>query len=250
MDLLKGRVVIVSGIGPGVGKEVAYACAREGADVVLAARTASALEEVALGIQKRRQKALCVPTDIAKPEDCQRLVETAIKQFKRVDVLVNNAFLTHPWGAIESANFDDWKKILDVNLFGSLRLAQLVIPQMRRQGGGSIVMVNTMSMRIIEPNAGGYASSKAALMTATQTLAKEVGPTASASTRRPRLHLERQDGGLLPETSRRSSGVPRGSTRRSREQDGAPSHPRLRADRHAVLFFASDRRGLHRRRST
>ena len=176
MDLLKGRIVIVSGVGPGVGKEVAYACAREGADVVLAARTASALEEVALGIQKRRQKSLCVPTDIAKPEDCQRLVELAVKKFGRVDVLVNNAFLTHPWGPIESADFEAWKKILDVNLFGSLRLSQLVIPHMRRQGGGSIVMVNTMSMRIIEPNVGGYASSKAALMTATQTLAKEVGP--------------------------------------------------------------------------
>jgi NAD(P)-dependent dehydrogenase (short-subunit alcohol dehydrogenase family) len=176
MELLKGRVAIVSGIGPGVGKEVAYAFAREGADVVLAARTSSALEEVALGIQKRRQKALCVPTDIAKPEDCQRLVDLAVKQFKRVDVLVNNAFLTHPWGPIEQANFADWQKILDVNLFGSLRLSQLVIPHMRRQGGGSIVMVNTMSMRIIEPNVGGYASSKAALMTATQTLAKEVGP--------------------------------------------------------------------------
>jgi len=176
MDLLKGRIVIVSGIGPGVGKEVAYACAREGADVVLAARTASALEEVAIGIQKRRQKSLCVPTDISKPEDCQRLVELAVKKFGRVDVLVNNAFLTHPWGPIESADFEAWKKILDVNLFGSLRLSQLVIPHMRRQGGGSIVMVNTMSMRIIEPNVGGYASSKAALMTATQTLAKEVGP--------------------------------------------------------------------------
>src|SRR5262245_29326310 len=175
MDLLKGKVAIVSGIGPGVGKEVAYAFAREGADVVLAARTASALEQVALGIQKRRQKALCVPTDIAKPEDCQRLVELAVKQFGRVDVLVNNAFLTHPWGPIESADFEAWKKILDVNLFGSLRLSQLVLPHMKRQGGGSIVMVNTMSMRIIEPNVGGYASSKAALMTATQTLAKEVG---------------------------------------------------------------------------
>ena len=176
MELLKGRVAIVSGIGPGVGKEVAYAFAREGADVVLAARTASALEQVALGIQKRRQKALCVPTDIAKPEDCQRLIELAVKQFGRVDVLVNNAFLTHPWGPIESADFEAWKRILDVNLFGSLRLSQLVIPHMRRRGGGSIVMVNTMSMRIIEPNVGGYASSKAALMTATQTLAKEIGP--------------------------------------------------------------------------
>jgi NAD(P)-dependent dehydrogenase (short-subunit alcohol dehydrogenase family) len=176
MELLKGKVVIVSGIGPGVGKEVAYACAREGADVVLAARTPSALEEVALGVQKRRQKSICVPTDIAKPDDCRRLVDAAVKQFGRVDVLVNNAFLTHPWGPIETANFEDWKKILDVNLFGSLRLSQLVIPHMKRRGGGSIVMVNTMSMRIIEPNVGGYASSKAALMTATQTLAKEVGP--------------------------------------------------------------------------
>lgn len=176
MDLLKGRVAIVSGIGPGVGKEVAYAFAREGADVVLAARTASVLQEVALGIQKRRQKALCVPTDISKREECERLVEQAVKQFKRVDVLVNNAFLTHPWGPIETADFEAWKKILDVNLFGSLRLSQLVLPHMKRQGGGSIVMVNTMSMRIVEPNVGGYASSKAALMTATQTLAKEVGP--------------------------------------------------------------------------
>ena len=176
MDLLKGKVAIVSGIGPGVGKEVAYAFAREGADVVLAARTASALEEVALGIQKRRQKSLCVPTDISKPEDCTRLVEQAMKTFKRVDILVNNAFLTHPWGSIEKADFEAWKKILDVNLFGSLRLSQLVIPHMRNQGGGSIVMVNTMSMRIIEPNVGGYASSKGALMTATQTLAKEIGP--------------------------------------------------------------------------
>jgi NAD(P)-dependent dehydrogenase (short-subunit alcohol dehydrogenase family) len=176
MNLLQKRVAIVSGIGPGVGQEVAYAFAREGADVVLAARTASVLEEVARGVQKRRQRALCVPTDISKPEDCERLVRATMKEYGRVDVLVNNAFMTHPWGPIEKADFEDWKKILDVNLFGSLRLSQLVIPHMKAQGGGSIVMVNTMSMRIIEPNVGGYASSKAALMTATQTLAKEVGP--------------------------------------------------------------------------
>lgn len=173
--LLENKIAIVSGIGPGVGREVAYAFAREGADVVLAARTAAALEETALGIQRRRRKSLCVATDIAKPDDCERLVELAVKQFGRVDVLVNNAFLTHPWAPIESASFDDWRRIFDVNLFGSLRLSQLVLPHMKRRGGGTIVMVNTMSMRIIEPNVGAYASSKAALMTATQTLAKEVG---------------------------------------------------------------------------
>jgi len=166
----------VSGIGPGVGRAVALAFAREGADVVLAARTAAALDAVAAEVRALGRRALCVATDIAVPADCQRLVEATIAEFGRLDVLVNNAFLTHPWGAIETADFEAWKRILDVNLFGSLRLAQLAVPHMRRQGGGSIVMVNTMSTRIIEPNVGGYASSKGALMIATQTLAREVGP--------------------------------------------------------------------------
>ena len=72
MDLLKGRIAIVSGIGPGVGKEVAYAFAREGADVVLAARTASALDEVALGIQKRRQKELRTRSSSIVPRPANR----------------------------------------------------------------------------------------------------------------------------------------------------------------------------------
>jgi NAD(P)-dependent dehydrogenase (short-subunit alcohol dehydrogenase family) len=173
--LLRDRVGIVSGIGPGVGRCVALAFAREGADVVLAARTAAALETVAAEVRALGRRALPVPTDIAQPADCARLIERTVTEFGRVDVLVNNAFLTHPWGPIESADFDAWRRILDVNLFGSLRLSQLVLPAMRQQGGGSIVMVNTMSTRIVEPNVGGYASSKAALMTATQTLAKEVG---------------------------------------------------------------------------
>ncbi|HWP66511.1 MAG TPA: SDR family oxidoreductase [Candidatus Limnocylindria bacterium] len=173
--LLRDRIGIVSGIGPGVGRAVALAFAREGADVVLAARTAAALDAVAAEVEALGRRALRVPTDIAEPADCRRLVERTLAAFGRVDVLVNNAFLTHPWGPIESADFEAWRRIYDVNLFGSLRLSQLVLPAMRAQGGGSIVMVNTMSMRIIEPNVGGYASSKAALMTATQTLAKEVG---------------------------------------------------------------------------
>ena len=173
--LLRDRVGIVSGIGPGVGRSVALAFAREGADVVLAARTAAALDAVAAEVRALGRRVLCVPTDIAQAADCQRLVEATLAELGRVDVLVNNAFLTHPWGPIATADFETWKRMLDVNLFGSLRLSQLVLPPMRRQGGGSIVMVNTMSMRVIEPNVGGYASSKAALMTATQTLAKEVG---------------------------------------------------------------------------
>jgi NAD(P)-dependent dehydrogenase (short-subunit alcohol dehydrogenase family) len=174
--LLRDRVGIVSGIGPGVGRAVALAFARAGADVALAARTASAVEAVADEVRALGRRAVAVPTDVTKPGECAQLVERTVAELGRVDVLVNNAFLTHPWGPIETADFDDWRCIMDVNLFGALRVSQLVVPHMRAQGGGCIVMVNTMSVRIIEPHVGGYASSKAALLTATQTLAKEVGP--------------------------------------------------------------------------
>ncbi len=174
--LLKDRVAIVSGIGPGMGRDISLACAREGADIVLAARSAGPLDEVAADVAKLGRRALGIPTDIAKPDDCKRLVDAAIKEFGRVDVLVNNAFKGGVEPLFEQATMDDWRKIFDVNVFGSLQLTQAVVPHMKKQGGGSVVFINSMSMRIIEASMGGYAASKGALMIASQTLAKELGP--------------------------------------------------------------------------
>jgi NAD(P)-dependent dehydrogenase (short-subunit alcohol dehydrogenase family) len=173
--LLEDRVGIVSGIGPGMGREIALAFAREGAHVVLAARTAAALDEVAAAVGARGRRALCVPTDVARVEDCRRLAEAAQREFGRIDVLVNNAFLSE-FRPIEASTMDDWRRIFDVNLFGSMQLSQAVVPHMKAQRRGSIVMVNSMSMRIVEPNMGAYAASKGALMTAAQTMARELGP--------------------------------------------------------------------------
>ena len=173
--LLEHRVAIVSGIGPGMGRDVALALAREGADLVLAARTEASLETVAAEVRALGRRALTVPTDISKTEDCKRLADTAQGKLGAVDVLVNNAFLSAPYDLFEDAKLDDWRKIFDVNVFGSLALSQAVVPHMKGRGGGSIVMVNSMSMRIVEPRFGGYAASKGALMIAAQTLAKEVG---------------------------------------------------------------------------
>jgi NAD(P)-dependent dehydrogenase (short-subunit alcohol dehydrogenase family) len=173
--LLADRVVIVSGIGPGTGRSIALACAREGADVVLAARTVASLEEVAAEVRAQGRRALAVPTDVARAEECRRLAEAARGELGRIDVLVNNAFRSAPYALVEEASMDDWRAIFEVNLFGSLQLTQAVIPQLRAQGGGAIVMVNSMSVRIIEPRFGGYAASKAALLSAVQTLAKELG---------------------------------------------------------------------------
>jgi NAD(P)-dependent dehydrogenase (short-subunit alcohol dehydrogenase family) len=174
--LLSDRVVLISGIGPGLGAEIALACAREGGDVVLAARSAAMLEETAAAVRLRGRRALTVPTDVTKPDDCRRLVDAARAEFGRIDVLVHNAFLSNPVGLVEQANLDDWRRIFEVNLFGALRLTQLVVPLMKVQGRGSIVFVNSMSIRIIEPMMGGYAASKGALLTTARTLAKELGP--------------------------------------------------------------------------
>lgn len=173
--LLENRVAIVSGIGPGMGREISRACAREGADVVLAARRAEMLEAVATDVRQLGRRALCVPTDIADPEQCRRLAAAAQAEFGRIDVLVNNAFRGGPEPVTEKASMEEWRKTFEVNVFGSVQLTQAVIPQMKAQGGGSIVFVNSMSMRVIEPGFGGYAASKGALMIAAQTLAKELG---------------------------------------------------------------------------
>jgi NAD(P)-dependent dehydrogenase (short-subunit alcohol dehydrogenase family) len=173
--LLQDRVGIVSGIGPGMGRDISLACAREGADVVLAARGADKLEAVAAEVRALGRRAVCVPTDIASADDCRRLVETAQRELGRIDVLVNNAFKGGIEPLMADADVAFWRQIFDVNVFGSLQLTQAVIPPMRRQGGGSIVFINSMSMRVIEPRFGGYAASKGALMIAAQTLARELG---------------------------------------------------------------------------
>jgi len=173
--LLQDRVAIVSGIGPGLGRAIALACAREGADVVLAARTGAALEGVAAEVRALGRRALPVPTDVARPEDCRRLADAAHAELGRIDVLVNNAFRSAPYEPVEEASMEDWRRIFDVNLFGAVQLSQAVIPCMKAQGGGCIVMIGSMSMRVIEPRFGGYAASKAALVSAVQTLAKELG---------------------------------------------------------------------------
>src|SRR5581483_10844914 len=122
--LLAGRVVIVSGVGPGLGQAVALACAREGADLVLAARSTRALEEVAEHVRGLGRRALPVTTDIARAGDCTRLAALTREHFGRADVLVNNAFRSAPYDTFEDAKLDDWRQIFEVNVFGSLALTQ------------------------------------------------------------------------------------------------------------------------------
>jgi NAD(P)-dependent dehydrogenase (short-subunit alcohol dehydrogenase family) len=173
--LLENRTAIVSGVGPGMGRDISLAFARAGANLVLAARTKSAVDALAEEVRALGRRALPVPTDIAVAADCKRLADAAQSEFGRIDVLVNNAFKGPSFKPFEEDDLEGWREVFDVNVFGSLQLTQAVVPYMKAGGGGSIVFINTMSTRIIEPSHGSYASSKGALMIAAQTLAKELG---------------------------------------------------------------------------
>jgi len=173
---LQGRTAIVSGIGPGMGRDIAVLFAREGADLALGARSADALEAVAKEVRALGRRAIVVPTDISRPEDCARLAERAESELGRIDVLVNNAYHPGTYELFESADLERWRAPLEVNLLGSLRLTQEVVLRMKRAGGGSIVMINSMIVRDVLPTMASYAASKGALLAATQGLARELGP--------------------------------------------------------------------------
>ena len=174
--LLKDRVAIVAGIGPGMGRDISLTFAREGADLVIAARSKEKVDAVAQEVEALGRR--CVPrvADITSDADCAALAEAAIDSFGRIDTLVNNAFHGGNFKTFEAAEVDDYLTPFKVNTLGSLRLTKAVLPAMKQQGSGSIVMINSMVLRYVGPGQSAYGASKGALLMATQGLARELGP--------------------------------------------------------------------------
>jgi NAD(P)-dependent dehydrogenase (short-subunit alcohol dehydrogenase family) len=179
--LLDGKVAIVSGVGPGLGQANAHALAREGATVVLAARSADYLETVRAEIEGAGGRALAVPTNLVEREQVDALVARTVDEYGHLDVLVNNAFRMDPYQPFEQVDLVKWRKVYEVNVWGALGLTQACIPALQEsasaRGDASIVFILSMSMRKIRPGEGGYSTSKGALHTAMQTLAIELGPS-------------------------------------------------------------------------
>ena len=173
--LLADRVCVVAGVGPGMGQAIVHSLARHGAAVVLAARTESYLEEVAAAVKAEGGRTLTVPTNIVDPDQCKRLFDTTVAEFGRVDVLVSAAFRPDVFQPFEDVGVAAWRKIFEVNVFGTLQVVEAVIPHMKAQGGGSIVLINSSIIRKPLPKQGGYAASKGALMSAAHALARELG---------------------------------------------------------------------------
>ena len=175
--LLAGKTVIVSGVGAGLGHQVAAAVVRDGGHAVLGARTAANLARTAAAIDPEGRHTACLATDITDETRCEALAELALARFGRIDAVVHVAALDTHFGGLEDADFDAWQSVLDVNLLGTLRMTRACLPALKEHGG-SVVIIGTQSS-VAAPSQvrqAAYAASKGALTSAMYSLAQELGP--------------------------------------------------------------------------
>ncbi|MFI9407846.1 SDR family oxidoreductase [Nocardia sp. NPDC052316] len=173
--LLQDKVVVVSGVGPGLGRAIAVQSAKAGADVVLASRTESRLTEVAKEITELGRRAVVVPTDINDEAAAANLVQAAHSAFGRVDTLVNNAFAIPPIVDLADVDLDQVRAGFETNVLAALRLTRLFIPALD-ETNGSVVMINSAVLRHSRRTFGPYKMAKASLLALAQSLATELGP--------------------------------------------------------------------------
>jgi len=173
--LLKDKVVVVSGVGPGLGQAIAVHSALSGADVVLAARTQSRLDEVAKLVTDLGRRALAVPADVTDEASAAHLVEATLAEFGRVDALVHNAFAMPPMRDILAVDLDAIRSSHETNVLAALRLTRLFRPALAASHG-SIVMINSAVLRHSRRTFGAYKMAKAGLLALAQTLSTELGP--------------------------------------------------------------------------
>jgi NAD(P)-dependent dehydrogenase (short-subunit alcohol dehydrogenase family) len=173
--LLQDKVVVVAGVGPGLGRSIALQSARAGADVVLAARTPSRLDEVAKEIAALGRRGLAIPTDITDEGATAHLAEAALDAFGHVDALAYNALAMPPIADLADVSLAAIRTSLDANVVAALQLTRLFIPALATTRG-SVVMINSMVVRYSQRTMGPYKMAKAALLAMAQSLATELGP--------------------------------------------------------------------------
>jgi NAD(P)-dependent dehydrogenase (short-subunit alcohol dehydrogenase family) len=175
--VLEGRTAIVTGGSQGFGRAIAEAYVDAGAQVVVAARSQRELDETVEALISRcgdAGRVLAVRADVSLEDDAERLVADSIARFGTIEILVNNAGIYGPMGAIETVDWAAWVQAININLMGSVLMARALVPHLRARRYGKIVQVSGGGATAPLPRLSAYAASKAAVVRFAETLAEEL----------------------------------------------------------------------------
>ncbi len=174
--MLKDKIAVITGGGRGLGRVIALACAREGADLVLASRSVEALQETRAEVESLGREALIVPTDIRRENSVRNLAEQALAHFGHIDILVNNTGITGPTAPLWEITPAEWEETFAVNVTGAYLCCRAFLPSMIERRSGSILFISSMTGKRPLFGRSPYAAGKLALVGLARTLAWETGP--------------------------------------------------------------------------
>lgn len=174
---LKDKVVLITGSSRGIGRAMAEMFAEAGAKVVVSSRKREACEPVAEAIRDKGGEAIVVPCHIGNPEDLQNLIDTTVREWGRIDVLVPNAAINPVYGPMQDLDDAVFDKMLITNVRTINSMAKMVLPDMAKNGGGSVVIISSVAAIKGSTTLGAYGVTKAADAAIARALALEWGPS-------------------------------------------------------------------------
>jgi NAD(P)-dependent dehydrogenase (short-subunit alcohol dehydrogenase family) len=174
--ILEGKTIIVSGVGPGLGLEIARVALRDGANVVLGARNEEKLQKLATELDPTGTRVAYRRTDITDAAQCEALIGAAVDTFGGADGLAQVAALDAIFGGVRDTSLDDWNASFSTNVLGPVHLVRAASSVFKERGGGSVVLIGSQSMYLPQVPQIAYAAAKGALMSAMYYMAKELGP--------------------------------------------------------------------------
>ena len=172
---IQGKVIVITGASSGLGEATARLLAAEGARVVLGARRADRLQALVAELAQQGHEAIAVGTDVTDRAQVQKLVDTAVQSYGRIDVILNNAGLM-PHSPLERLKVEDWDRMIDVNLRGVLYGIAAALPQMQRQKAGHFINVSSVAGHKVGVNGAVYSATKHAVRALSEGLRQEVKP--------------------------------------------------------------------------
>lgn len=174
---LKGKAAIITGASEGLGFAISKAYVEAGAKVMMCARDATRLHHAANQLVESgasSSQVVRLQADVSSEPDVRAIMETALREFSEVHILVNNAGVYGPMGPTESVNWDAWVSAVAINLFGSVLMCRAVVPHFKKRGSGKIIQLSGGGATSPLPNISAYAASKAAVVRFAETLAEEL----------------------------------------------------------------------------